>query len=89
MYKDYDVIYKSNLNEYLILWVILGVIGVLLILFTIFSASKVYKKANRSGIAPWIPIYNIYLLVEIANLSKGYFLLSLVPIVNFTKLVWK
>lgn len=82
MYKDYEVVYKSNLNEFLILWVILGVMVVLLVLFTIFSASKVYKKANRSGIAPWIPIYNIYLLVEIANLSKGYFWLSLIPIIN-------
>lgn len=82
MYNDYDVVYKSNLNEYLIFWIILGIIGILLILFTIFSLSKVYKKANRSSIAPWIPIYNIYLLVEIANLSKGYFWLSLIPIVN-------
>ena len=82
MYKDYDVIYKSNLNEYLILWIILGILGVLLILFTIFSASKVYKKANRSGLAPWVPFYNIYLLVEIANLPKGYFFLSLIPIIN-------
>ena len=82
MYSDYEVVYKSNLNEYLILWIILGTAAVLLLLFTVFSASKVFKKANRSGIAAWIPFYNLYLLVEIANLSKGYFLLSLIPIIN-------
>ena len=82
MYDDYEVIYKSNLNEYLIIWIILAVIGLALAIFTIISQSKVYKKANRSGIAPWIPIYNIYLLVEIANLPKSYFLMTLVPILN-------
>lgn len=82
MYKDYEVVYKSNLNEFLVIWIILGVICVCFLVLTFISLSKVYKKANRSGIAPWIPIYNIYLLVEIANLSKGYFWLSLVPIIN-------
>lgn len=82
MYDDYEIVYKSNLNEFLVIWIILGIVGVLLALFTIFAQSKVYKKANRSGIAPWIPIYNIYLLVEIANLPITYFLLTLIPIVN-------
>ena len=82
MYDDYDIVYKSNLNEFLIIWIGLGILAIALAIFTIFSMSKVYKKANRSGIAPWIPIYNIYLLVEIANLPMSYFLLSLIPIVN-------
>lgn len=82
MYDDYKVVYKSNLNEFFIIWLILGVIGIFLLIFTIFSLSKVYKKANRSGIAPWIPIYNVYLLVEIANLPILYFFLLLIPIAN-------
>ena len=80
---DGDVVYTSNLNEFLAIWIGLGIIAFGLMLLTIFSMSKVYKKANRSGIAPWIPIYNIYLLVEIANLPLLYFLLTFVPIVNF------
>ena len=60
MYNDYEVIYKSNINGYLIYWIILGIIGIAIILFMFFSLSKVYKKANRSGLAPWIPIYNAY-----------------------------
>lgn len=82
MYNDYDVIYKSNLNEFLIIWIILGIIGIVLSIFTIFSLSKVYKKANRSGIAPWIPIYNVYQLVEISNLPILYFILTFIPFVN-------
>ena len=82
MYNDYEVIYKSNINEYLIYWIILGIIGIAIILFMFFSLSKVYKKANRSGLAPWIPIYNAYLLVEIANLSMSYFILLLIPFIN-------
>lgn len=82
MYNDYDVVYKSNLNEHFMLMTIFGILGILLLILTIFSLSKVYKKANRSGIAPWIPIYNMYLLVEIANLPILYFILLLIPIAN-------
>lgn len=82
MYNDYDVAYKSNINEFLIYWIILGVICVLLITFTFISLSRVFKKANRSGIAAFIPFYNLYLLVEIANLPKYYFVLILIPIIN-------
>lgn len=82
MYDDYDVVYKSNINEFLIYYIILGIIVVLLIGLIFISLSKVFKKANRSGISAFIPFYNIYVLVEIANLPKIYFALSLIPIVN-------
>ena len=82
MYSDYDIVYKSNINQFFIFWIVLGVIGLVLILLTLFSLSKVFKKANMSGIAAWIPIYNIMILVEIANLPKIYVLLMLIPFVN-------
>jgi hypothetical protein len=82
MYNDYDVVYKSNLNEFLAVWIVLGIFALIALILTIISLSKVFKKANHSGIAPWIPIYNIYLLVEIANLPLLYFILSLIPFAN-------
>ena len=54
----------------------------MLIALIFISLSKVFKKANRSGVSAFIPFYNIYVLVELANLSKIYFILSLIPIIN-------
>ena len=82
MYNDYDVVYKSNINEYFILWMIFGVIAFVLLVFTLFSLSKIFKKASMSGVSAWIPIYNIYTLVEVANLDSIYTLLLFIPFVN-------
>lgn len=82
MYKDYDVIYESNLNENLIYYIILSVIAIALVVLTLIALSRVFKKANRSGISAYIPFYNIYTVIEIANLPKMYFILFLIPFVN-------
>ena len=70
MYDDYPVIYESTVNQFIIFYIVAGVILLILLLFTFFSLSKVFKKANRSGISAWIPIYNIIALLEMTNLSK-------------------
>jgi hypothetical protein len=44
--------------------------------------AKVYKKANRSAISAWIPIYNTLVLLEMVNMSKATFLVLLIPIIN-------
>lgn len=86
MYNDYDVIYKSNLNEYLVIWIAFSVIAFLLLLLTFFALSKIFKKANHSGIAAWIPIYNAYLLTEIANMPVVYFIFMFIPVLNIYSL---
>jgi len=82
MYNDYPTIYESNINFDYIYIIIIAVIILLVLLFTFLSLSKVFKKANRSAISAWIPFYNIWLLVEIANKPKYYFFLSLIPILG-------
>lgn len=82
MYDDYKVVYESNINEYLIFWIILGVILFALLLIILISISKVLKKANRSPIHGLIPIYNLIPLLEITNMSKSYFFPLIIPIVN-------
>jgi len=82
MYNDYPTIYETFIDQTFIYYIILGVFLLALIIFTLISVSKVYKKANRSGISAWIPFYNIKILLEIVNLPSVYFVLMLIPIVN-------
>lgn len=82
MYDDYNVVYESNINEYLILWIVVGIIAFIILLIILISISKVLKKANRTPITGLIPIYNLIPLLEITNLPKHYFILLIIPIIN-------
>lgn len=82
MYSDYPVAYESNVNQYMIYWIILGALLVIALIVIFISLAKVFKKANRSSISAWIPFYNLYTYVEITHMPKIYFLLSLIPLVN-------
>lgn len=82
IYNDYDITYKTNINENVI--PILIMIGLLcaLILFFFITLMRVYKKANRSGISAIIPFYNCIVLMEIINEPKWKFLLLIIPGIN-------
>lgn len=82
MYNDYPIIYETNLDQYIIYYIIIAVIILAVFIFTMISLAKIFKKANRSGISAIIPFYNFLVLLEITNLPKWYFILLLIPGVN-------
>lgn len=82
MYNDYPTIYESNINFNYIYMGIAAAILLAIIIITFISLAKIFKKANRSGISAWIPIYNIFILLEITNKPKWYLLLMFIPIIN-------
>lgn len=82
MYDDYKVVYESKLNEYLIFWIILGVVALICFALVLISTSRVLKKAGRSPILGFIPIYNLIPSLEITNMEKKYFIPLIIPIVN-------
>ncbi len=82
MYNDYPTVFETNIDQTFIYIIIACILLVALLVFTLISVSKVYKKANRSGISAIIPFYNIKVLLEIVNLPSYYFILMLIPIVN-------
>lgn len=48
---------------------------------------KVFVKAGKPGWASLIPIYNIYVLLEIAGRPGWWVILCLIPFVNFVVLL--
>lgn len=83
MYSDYDVKYVSDINEFLIPMLIFIGIVIIITIINFIALAKVFKKANRSGIAAIIPIYNILIMLEIVNMPSWYIILFFVPVVNF------
>jgi hypothetical protein len=44
---------------------------------------KTFSKAGRPGWACLVPIYNVFVMLQIAGRPMWWFLLLLVPVVNF------
>ena len=60
-------------------WLIIMLVVSLVILISIW---KTFKKAGQPGWATLIPIYNTYVLTQIAKLPTYYLLLTFIPIVS-------
>lgn len=82
MYDEYPTIYETTLSYEKVYFIIACVVIGLILLFTLFSLGKVFKKASRSSISAWVPIYNLCVLLEIVNLPKIYWLFAWIPGVN-------
>jgi len=59
----------------------LGAVLVVLILVLVYIVSlwKLFKKAGKNGWEAIIPIYNIYVLIQISGLHWWYFILAILP----------
>ncbi|MCB0223152.1 MAG: signal peptidase I [Anaerolineae bacterium] len=60
--------------------------GLVLTVFIIIGLWKMFEKADKPGWASLIPIYNIYVLIEIAGRPWWWLILMLIPFVNI--IVW-
>ena len=58
-----------------------------IVLLMIASMWKVFEKAGEPGWAALIPIYNNVVLLKIAGKPVWWFLLMLIPVVNFVVLI--
>lgn len=67
----------------LFFWLLSMALGVLMIV----SLWKIFKKAEKPGWASIVPIYNIYIMCEIAEKEWWYVLLSCVPFVNIYAMI--
>ena len=63
------------LGTYMILILVIAVI-------MIVANWKVFTKAGKPGWASIIPLYNMYVMFEIAGMNGWMFLLTFIPIVN-------
>lgn len=65
---------------FMVLWLAIAVLMVA-------AMWKVFVKAGRPGWAALIPIYNLVVLLEIAGKPVWWFVLFLIPFVNFVVII--
>lgn len=61
---------------------VLVVIYLLVVVFELAAAWRLFTKAGRPGWAAIVPIYGTYVLVKIAGRSGWWVLLCLVPVID-------
>ncbi|NLH49194.1 MAG: signal peptidase I [Myxococcales bacterium] len=62
---------------------LVAIVYLAVVVFIIAGCWKVFTKAGKPGWACLIPIYNIIVLLEIVGKPVWWFILLLIPIVNF------
>lgn len=60
----------------------MGAIYLVIIVLFVVSGWKIYAKAGKPGWAAIIPIYNLYILLQIIGRPGWWLLLYLIPFVN-------
>ncbi len=63
------------------------VIGLLVAVVAIVAMWKIYTKAGKPGWASIVPLYNLYVLFEVAGYNGWMFLLMCIPFVNFIMMI--
>ena len=60
-----------------------GLIGLVILVVVVAGVWKTFEKAGAPGWAALIPIFNLYIMVKIADREWWWVLLMLIPIVGF------
>lgn len=60
-----------------------SILGIIMII----SYWKIFSKKGKPGWAILVPIYNVIVQIQVANLSMIYFLLLLIPVVNIYAII--
>lgn len=80
MYDSYETTLAAAMGVY-------SVVVLLLAVFVIVCMWKIFSKAGRPGWAAIIPIYNTYILFDIAWGNGLLFLLMFIPVANFVVMI--
>lgn len=59
-----------------------------IVILVLVGLWKIFTKAGKPGWATLIPIYNLYVLLQIVNKPWWWLILYIVPVVNFVFLIW-
>lgn len=87
--SDMGGIYDTTTNNAGLTALFIGIIifSLILSIIMIISYWKIFKKKGKPGWAILVPIYNVIVQIQVANLSMIYFLLLLIPFVNIYAII--
>lgn len=67
---------------------IIGIFYLAFLALILISFWKIYEKAGRKGWEGIIPIYNIYVMLQIVGKPGWWLIMYFIPIVNIVYAIW-
>lgn len=68
--------------KFLRIWAVFASATLLFSIFVCLTGSNIFKRAGKRGYYALVPMYNLLELLDIVKLSRYYFILLLLPVVN-------
>ncbi len=65
-----------------------GIVYLAIMIITLAGMAKTFMKANQSGWAVIIPIYNIYVMTRVAQVSGWVVVAFFVPLINVVAAIY-
>lgn len=72
----------------LVMLLIAFISSLLIYLITAWSLSRIFKKVGIKSKKAWIPIYNVWTMLELGGQKGFWAILVLVPVVNLVALIF-
>ncbi len=70
------------------IFAVIGLIFLVLFCFYLYCAWRLFEKAGRPGWEALIPFYSAYVMLKIVGKPGWWFILLLIPIVNYIFGIW-
>ena len=87
MFQDQPVTTDPNSAAAAGMGIGMMVVWLAIVVLMVAAMWKVFVKAGKPGWAALIPIYNLVVLLEIAGKPAWWFILFLIPFVNFVVII--
>lgn len=68
--------------------VILIIIVIALVIFMMAAFWKIFEKAGHPGWAAIVPVYNMYIMLQIVGKPGWWLILFFIPFVNYVFIIW-
>lgn len=68
--------------KFLRIWAVFASVTLIFSFLLMFCTYNIFDKAGKKASNSYIPVYNLLILLDIVELSRMYFLLLLLPVVN-------
>lgn len=86
--NEADVAYlKSSMDSLLAFIGIIVIFSIGMYVINSFFLGKIFKKAGVKSWKAWVPVYNIWKILQLGGFHGGLSLLSFVPLANIAALV--
>ncbi len=89
MYSNTTQVDQAAVMSMFIFFIVFGlIVAVVSYVVSAFLLSRIFKKAGVEGWKAWVPVYNMWILLELGDQKGFWAVLAIIPFVNIVSVVF-